>query len=178
MEENHRTRRAGQWYLSIVGLALCVIAGLFFWLMLRSYLRAKEMAGWPQEECIIASSAVEKVSIGEMVAPEYRLAVSYHYSINGVEYESHRWGWRGSMNKARAEEVEELVKQYAVGSRQHCWVNPAQPDFAILQLDSRAAGYSLWFPGLFFVGGVGMIVGAWKKPANNANDSLLRKNSI
>jgi hypothetical protein len=60
--------------------------------------------------------------------------------------------------------VEELVATFATGSMTKCWVNPQQPSQSVLKLDTRAAGYTLWFPGLFFLGGVGMIVGAWKTP--------------
>ena len=42
------SRRAGQWYLTFMGLALCMIGGIFVALMARSYLRAKSMHEWPQ----------------------------------------------------------------------------------------------------------------------------------
>jgi hypothetical protein len=35
-------------------------------------------------------------------------------------------------------------------------VNPAEPSFAILKTDSLAPGYSIWFPALFVVGGLGI----------------------
>lgn len=103
------------------------------------------------------------MSIGPTVAPEYQLAILYRYEFAGTDYDSEQWSLRGSMKKSQRAEVEELVSEYAAGSTQRCWVNPQQPDFAVLKLDSRAAGYSLWFPGLFFIGGIGMIGGAWKK---------------
>jgi hypothetical protein len=40
------------------------------------------------------------------------------------------------------------------------FVNPAQPDFAVLKPDTKAAGYSIWFPLLFVVGGLGIVVRA------------------
>jgi hypothetical protein len=157
------SKRAGAWYLTAVGLALCLIAGLFLWLMGRSYLRAREMTSWPQVPCLILRSEVAERRIAENVAPDYRFAVLYRYEFAGRDYESARWSLRGSMPRNEAAAVEELVQQFPVGSSQNCWVNPNQPDIALLKLDSRAAGYSLWFPGLFFLGGVGMIIGAWKK---------------
>jgi hypothetical protein len=44
-----------------------------------------------------------------------------------------------------------------------CRVNPADPAVAVLRIDSRAPGYSLWFPALFVVGGVGIVVGALRR---------------
>jgi hypothetical protein len=158
-----RSQRAGAWYLTAVGLALCLIAALFLWLMGRSYLRAREMTQWPQVPCLILRSEIAERRIAENVAPDYRFAVLYRYEFAGRDFESDRWSLRGSMPRSEAAAVEELVTQYPVGSTQTCWVNPKQPEIALLKLDSRAAGYSLWFPGLFFLGGLGMIIGAWKK---------------
>jgi hypothetical protein len=42
-------------------------------------------------------------------------------------------------------------------------VNPALPAEAVLEHASRAALYSIWFPLLFVVGGLGMLRGALKR---------------
>jgi hypothetical protein len=39
-----------------------------------------------------------------------------------------------------------------------CYVNPSDPTIAILKHGTRAALYSIWFPLLFVVGGLGI---AW-----------------
>lgn len=158
------SQRAGSWYLTVIGLALCFIASIFLWLMMRSYMRAREMTTWPQVDCLILSSEVEEKRIAENVAPDFRLAVLYRYQFQGKDYESPLWSLRGSMPRTEKSAVEKLVKQFPQGSQQNCWVNPRQPEIAVLKIDSRAAGYSLWFPGLFFLGGVGMIWGAWRRP--------------
>lgn len=157
------TSQAGSWYLTSIGLALCLISGLFMWLMGRSFLRAREMTQWPQVPCLILRSEVAERRIAPNVAPDYRFAVLYRYEFSGNDYESDRWGLRGSMPRSDRLAVEQTIQQYPVGSRQLCWVNPKNPTMAVLKPDSRAAGYSSWFPALFFLGGVGMVVGAWKK---------------
>ena len=45
------------------------------------------------------------------------------------------------------------------------YVNPSDPDFAVLKPDTKAAGYSIWFPLLFVVGGLGITVRAIVRPA-------------
>lgn len=164
---------AGAWYLTAVGVSLCLIAGVFLWLMSRSYLRAQDMTTWPQVPCLIIRSEVAERRIGETVAPDYRFAVLFRYEFEGKDYESDRWGLRGSMPRQDPAQAQKLVEEFPLGSQQRCWVNPRDPAIALLKLDSRAAGYSLWFPGLFFLGGVGMIVGAWrrKKLAETSHDS-------
>lgn len=135
--------------------------------MLRSYLRAKEMTDWPQVPCLILQSSVEEQRIGETVAPEYRLQVLYRYDFSGRSYESRLWSLRGSMPRNDKSTVEALVADYSSGTISQCWVNPQLPSQAVLKLDTRAAGYTLWFPGLFFLGGCGMIIGALKTPKSS-----------
>ena len=163
MRRMNKAQRAGSWYLTAVGVSLCLISGLFLWLMGRSYLRARDMSTWPQVPCLVLQSERSEKRIADDVAPDYRLAILYRYEYEGRDYESKLWSLRGSMPKSDPLAVQELVEQYPVGSKQTCWVNPRQPEIAVLKIDSRAPGYSLWFPGLFFLGGAGMIVGAWKK---------------
>jgi hypothetical protein len=155
--------KAGLWYLIAVGVSLCLISGVFLWLMIRSYLRAQEMSTWPQVPCLILRSEVGEKRIAENVAPDYRFVLLFRYEFGGEDYESDRWGLRGSPPRKSREQVEETVAHYPAGSWHRCWVNPQQPELALLQLDSRAAGYSLWFPALFLIGGLGMIVGAGKR---------------
>ena len=56
--------------------------------------------------------------------------------------------------------AEKMAEKFPEGSRQTCFVNPSDPAFAVLKLDSKGPGYSLWFPLLIVVGGLGIIVGA------------------
>jgi hypothetical protein len=158
------SRRAGQWYLTFMGLALCMIGGIFVALMARSYLRAKSMHEWPQLPCLILKSDVEEYGIGGTVESEYRLNILYRYDFQGKSFESNRWSLRGSIPKSNPSAVEEMVQMYPVGTRSLCWVNPLQPSQALLKLDSKAPLYSIWFPGVFVIAGVGMIYSAWRKP--------------
>ena len=41
-----------------------------------------------------------------------------------------------------------------------CYVNPVEFNSAYLKPDSLAPGYSIWFPALFVVGGLGMVISA------------------
>jgi hypothetical protein len=52
------------------------------------------------------------------------------------------------------------IEPYAVGAQTTCFVNPDQPDMAVLRHDTRAALYSIWFPLLFVFGGLRMLWGA------------------
>jgi hypothetical protein len=94
---------------------------------------------------------------------EYRVKILYGYGWKGEGKTGDRYGLRGNPNYNKRDKVESIVESYPVGKETKVFVNPADPDFAILQPDSKAAGYSLWVPLLFVVGGLGISVRAAMK---------------
>lgn len=153
-------RHAGSYYLIFVGLLFCLVGGVFAWLMWRSFERASGQRHWTEVPCTILEAAVEDRRIGTNVKPDYRFAVLYGYEVGGVAQTSDRYTLRGSPWSGASDRAEELVERYPVGSSQTCFVDPEDPGSAVLKLDSKGPGYSLWFPLLFVVGGLGIIVGA------------------
>lgn len=140
---------------------LVAVGALFCGLMWRSYERARGMLGWPAVEARVLVSEVAERRIGE--SAEYGFRVMYGYEWAGERLTSERWTLRGSPWSGRPEAARELVRAYPAGSLTRCRVNPAEPAVAVLRVDSRAPGYSLWFPALFVVGGVGIVVGALRR---------------
>jgi hypothetical protein len=47
-----------------------------------------------------------------------------------------------------------------MGMNTECFVDPQNPQLAILKPDSLAPGYSIWFPGLFMIAGLGITFNA------------------
>jgi hypothetical protein len=148
--------QAGRWYLIILGLVLALIGGLFVGLMGRSFLRAREMRTWPEVQCVILSSEVQEKRHDENSPLEFRQTVSFGYEWQGQPRTSDLLTLRGSSWSSKREIAAERVSQYPAGKVTVCRVNPAAPDSAVLKLDSLAPGYSIWFPGLFVVGGLGI----------------------
>ncbi len=162
MEEKN-SKLAAKLFLCMIGLMLMLAGGVFEWLMIRSYLHAKESRNWPQVEAVILRSVIdERQIIGS--PPEFRLNVLYGYSIESEDLTSDDISPRGAKWTKVAASVEELAKKYPAGSSHTAWVNPDQFDVAILEHDSKAAGYTVWFPALIIMGGGGMIWGAFKRP--------------
>lgn len=159
----------GRIYLLVLGLSLAMIGGFFVWLMARSFLRAKEMRNWPQVPCVILSSEIEERVHDSQSAPEFRQRVSFGYEWQGQAKTGDHLTWRGSPWSSKRELAEERVAEYPAGKSTVCRVNPRDPDFAILKPDSLAPGYSIWFPGLFVVGGLGIAFRAIK-PAKNRRE--------
>ncbi len=151
---------AGRWYLAGIGLSLALMGGLFFWLMWRSFSRALEIDRWPVVECVILSSELEERRVDPNSPPEFRADITYGYEFAGVPRTGDHSTLRGNPWSSKEGVVREKVEQYPVGARSICHVNPADPDFSVLKSESKAPGYSIWFPALFIVGGLGITVRA------------------
>lgn len=147
---------SGRWFLFALGLVLALIGTLFVWLLGRSYLRARQMHQWPEIPCTILASEIE-VRVHDPQSPtEYRHRVIYGYNWQGEARSSERFSLRGSPWSSKRGLIEKRAADFPVGGSSRCRINPADPDFAVLKPDSLAPGYSIWFPGLFVVGGLGI----------------------
>lgn len=140
-----------------LGLALVAIGATFAALLWTSCLRARETRRWTPARCVIVSSQVMTERPSPSSPPVYRAAVRYRYEFHGAVREGARIrrvdGPASDRSKAEA-----LCARYPPGSVAGCHVNPAEPEMAVLEHDSQAGLYALWFPLLFAAGGGGM---AW-----------------
>lgn len=151
---------AGRWYLGILGFSIALIGLLFFGLMARSYLRAREMRTWPSAPCVILTSELEERQHDENSAREYRHNLSYGYEWQGKAHTGDHLTLRGNPWSSKRGLAEDRVKLYPVGMNTTCLIDPKNPDFSVLKPDSLAPGYSIWFPALFIIGGFGITLRA------------------
>ncbi|MEO8615098.1 MAG: DUF3592 domain-containing protein [Luteolibacter sp.] len=150
----------GRIFLVALGLILAAIGSLFVWLMGRSYLRARDMRAWPEVQCVILSSEVEERRHDPDSPMEFRLDLSFGYEWKGTSHTGDHLTLRGSPWSLKRTELEARAAEFPIGKSLTCRVNPAYPDFAVLFPDSLAPGYSIWFPALFVIGGLGISVRA------------------
>lgn len=141
-------------------MSLAVIGGVFVWLMARSFLRAEAMRSWPEVPCEILVSEIEQRKHDSQSPMEFRHVVSYGYLWKGEPMTGDRFSLRGSPWTSKRQVVEQRAAEYPIGKSTVCRVDPDRPGLAVLQLDSLAPGYSIWFPGLFLVAGIGITVSA------------------
>lgn len=145
-----------------LGLALILMGGGgTFWLW-RSYQHALETRSWQPVEALVVSSELLTDRATPHSPVRYTAAVRYRYTINGKTHTSSRIK-RVDGPSSHKQKAEALVETYRTGRTVTCYVNPAQPDFAILEHSSLAALYSIWFPLLFVAGGSGMLVSAMRR---------------
>lgn len=154
-----RPTSGGRLFLFAVGLSLALIGSLFVWLMARSCLRAIDMRLWPRVPCQIVQSEIVERQHDEFSPVEFSHQVTFTYERQGQSRTSKRISLRGQKWSSKPQSAHESLLRYPVGSKQECLVDPADPEMAILEPDSLAPGYSIWFPALFVVGGT---VIAWR----------------
>ena len=151
---------AGRIFLVSLGLILAAIGAFFVWLMGRSYLRAHEMRAWPEVPCVVLSSELEERRHDPDSPMEFRQDISFGYEWHGASHTGDRLTLRGSPWSSKRAEIESRVAEFPVGKSITCRVDPAHPDISVLAPDSLAPGYSIWFPALFVVGGLGISIRA------------------
>lgn len=157
-----QNNKAGAIYLAGIGVAVALVGAVFVYLLWASFSQAKATRTWTETSCLIIRSKVNEKS-EKHISKEYSWSVEYNYSFEGANYSSEFHKPRGVKWTSRKDEVEALIKKYPKDSKAVCYVNPAEPSQAILDHDSKAAGYSIWFPMLFVVGGLGISFSALRK---------------
>ncbi len=150
-------------YLFIIGLGLSLIGGFFMWLMVRSYINARKTRTWDEVPAMVLQAGVQERKIGEHVPTDYSATVLFGYEYGGRRLTSELITPRGTKWAKDREKAETQLLGIEVGEATSCWVNPDHMENAILKHDTKAAGYSIWFPSLIFIGGLGVMTGSIKK---------------
>lgn len=154
-----------------LGLVLATLGLVFTALLWLSFIRAQETRRWMPTPCVITRSQV----ISENPSPNsplaHRAEVRYRYTFAGNAHDGGRIH-RVDGPTSEKQRAAATCQKYPPGLETTCYVNPAQPDFAVLEHDTRAGLYTLWFPLLFVAGGAGMAWTAWKAKEQRTKDNL------
>ncbi len=139
----------------LLGGSLVAAGGFFVFALWSGFQKAKATRSWQETPCEVVRSEVVEEQPVHHAPPAYRAAIEYRYTHGGVEFMGvgiKQVDGRTSHRK----KAEALVAEFPVGARPNCWVDPADPGRAILKHSSYAPLYSIWFPALFVVGGLGI----------------------
>lgn len=145
-----------------LGLLVAAIGFAFAYWMLAGYQKVAATYKWPEVPCTIMHSAIVEDTRVPNAVPDYRIDVLFQYEFAGETRTSERVETRVRRVK-ETDKLEGLYKTIPIGTKTVCYVNPEDPDFAILKRNSKAALYTIWFPGLFIVGGLGVAIAAIRK---------------
>jgi Protein of unknown function (DUF3592) len=145
-----------RWYLGGVGVFLVVLGLVFTWWLFQAGERAMITRGWREVRGTVLASEVRMSKFSENDPNRYQAAVEYRYTFEGKVYHGTKVR-RIEGPSAHRDKAEAAVARYGPGAEVPCWVNPAQPEEAVLEHGTKAAFYTLWWPLLFAAGGAGMV---------------------
>ncbi len=142
-----------------LGSLIAAMGGYFVFALYAGAQRAKQTRAWVETPCMIVKSQVDEQRPTPNSPLQYLAVVEYEYHFGGTARLGNRIKRIEGPTSHRGR-AEGKVADYPVGSAALCWVDPHAPGEAILRHDSMAPLYSIWFPGLFVVGGLGIAVGS------------------
>lgn len=146
----------------VMGLFLIAVGSLFVWYLWAFFQKSSRMNDWVETPCVIEKSEIDSSGLNQHYGTMYALVTEYRYQFDGTEYTGTKYK-RIQPASSHEDKIESKRKDYPVGSEAVCYVNPEEPSTAVLKKDSKASIYSIWFPGLFVLGGLGMVVSALRK---------------
>jgi len=144
-----------RWFLVFTGFFVAIPGIIFTALMWRSAMRAFEMDQWTETPCFIEKSQVKSRNFGQL-SPEFSFDLQYQFQWENEKRTSKQLELRGRKWTKDIAKVNKLIDKYPARTTQTCYVNPSDSSISVLKKDSKAPLYSIWFPILFIVGGLGM----------------------
>jgi|TARA_B100001250_G_C19775882_1_gene779516 hypothetical protein len=148
------------------GLSVAAIGLIFMYGLVVAYGKAKETRSWQVTPCLVVKSEIQEFRPTPNSPFSYDSVVEYVYNYGGKERigKSIKRVNGASSDRKRAEKK---IAPFPQGKSTQCWVNPDDPDKAILKQSTLAPLYTLWFPGLFVVAGIGIVFNAIRRSTKN-----------
>ncbi len=139
--------------------AIAGLAGTFFILVLpvRNVIAARS---WVETPCTVLSAQVKSHSDSD--GTTYRVDISYRYEFNSKTFTSDRYGFMGGSSSGRSGK-QAVVDKYRKAKNPICFVNPDDPEQAVLVRGFRLTMLFGFIPLIFLAVGVGGIVGTTRK---------------
>ena len=141
-----------------LGMLLVVMGSLFCVLMVKGFERAIETREWTELPMVITSSEIfdQRIDSGPR---EYKPIVKYSFTYDGQEMKGEGVKRTEGFTKHQSK-AQRVIDKYPVGMKGTVWVNPENPKQTVLKHNTKAVLYTVWFPGLFVIAGLGIAIGA------------------
>lgn len=153
--------------------SIFIIAGVSttWFIALKPWLESLDAASWPQVSCKIEIAKVTSHR-GSKGGVTYGIDVLYRYEFEGRKYSSDRYNFSTGKSSSR-DWREEAVRKLRSSKNPVCYVNPADPNKAVL---ATKIGNEIWFgliPLIFLFSGLVLFFAAPKMIAKRANAQAL-----
>lgn len=138
--------------------SLFVLAGLVTSLFfVRQALASLATRSWPEIPCVVLSSEVRRHTTTGRGGLTFNVDILYEYEVGGRTYRSNRYQFLGGSSTGYDSKAA-VVAQNPPGRRRTCFVNPADPNDAVLTRSFGAEHWFLLIPLVFAVAGIAGIV--------------------
>jgi hypothetical protein len=156
--------KAGPIAMGLFGLIFFSVGfGTLFPLAITPYLQAKAAATWLETPCKIIWSRVQSHEGDDSTT--YSVDIFYEYVFAGVAHRSNRYSFSTGSSSGRDSKAA-ITKRYPRGSQQICYIDPAQPERAVLDRGLDAIGFWFLIPAAFMLfgllAGFGALSSLWK----------------
>ncbi len=147
-------------------LFLLIAAGLAWPLSIQPAARLLAARSWPAAPCIVKSSRLRSEASRRNIS--YSPDILYTYTAAGRERESNRYDLLGRSSADTDGKQAKIVQSYPVGARTVCYVNPKDPDDAVLSKAWSTFHPARFLPLAMLLLGIGGMVktlrGTWGDP--------------
>jgi len=142
-----------------LGLMLAAAGALICWYLWLAYQNAKLTDHWVRTPCEVIANHVDDSQVNQHGMPKFKLLISYRYEFEGELRVSNQVR-RRPLTSTSPDKIDQWLEKYPLGMKTTCLVNPDDANEAILKPNSKAPLYTMWFPGMFLIGGIGIAVRA------------------
>lgn len=139
-------------------MLIATMGSLFCYLLVQGFERAIETREWAEVPMTITTSELfdQKIDSGPR---EYKAIVKYAFTYEGKEYTGEGIKRTEGFTKHKSK-AQRVVERYPLGEQGTAWVNPENPKMTVLKHNTKAVLYTVWFPGLFVIAGLGIAIGS------------------
>ena len=147
--------------------AIFAIFGLFFASLttLIPFLESRSSDDWVETKCTVVSSKIDVNRDDD--GTTYRPLVEFTYNYHGVDYRSDKFDFT-SLNRSQSR-CRQIVDDHVVGTRMGCFVNPNNPEEAVLVREYDFSYMGLIFPLIFAGLGFAIMLAALFFKNNKSN---------
>jgi hypothetical protein len=145
---------------------LLIAAGLAWPFSIQPAARLLAARSWPAAPCTVKASRLRSEASRRSIS--YSPDILYTYTVAGRERESNRYDLLGRSGTDVDGKQAKIVHRYPVGARTVCYVNPKDPDDAVLSKDWSTFHPARFLPLAMLLLGIGGMVktlrGTWGDP--------------
>lgn len=122
--------RRGQLFLALFGMCFFAVSLVFaYFCWVQGLLAMLRSDGWVKVPATVRRSEVKRSGSGKNTS--YRALIDYQYHYRGRNFSGSACDFWDNVSSGRGS-AEALCRKYPAGSSCECWVDPAEPDHAVL----------------------------------------------